>query len=440
MAGNRIGYVAGPAAAIAEALKLSTHTVYAAPTAAQLAALRILEGAGDAWIARTRDAYRSLGEAAADRLGVPRPEGSTFLFLDVAPRLDDRGLTGFLEDAADRGLLAFARPELRPLPHAREGLLHVRAAGRRPSRSRGPRLAPRAIAAPPGAIVAAPSGGEESDGVRGGARGRRGPGCRPPRRRRQRGEPRPPLAASRHGGLRGGGGLLRPRGARGALRGAVRRRPPRRDDAGDGRARGAAAHPGPLRCHRVAGRHGERPRREPRPRRSPAPRGQRLRHQAARHAGRPRPRRDPARPPPGQRRGHAARGAAEGGAGADLDPPRDGRGGLPRLRPLGAVDGRRGRRDARRWRGLRLAPAGGGVRRGRRLDRPPSRARRRRAPPGGGEPLRVRRPRRRPDPRPAGRPPRRPRRGREGGLGRRRDEAFSSVSPTSSAGRSSSTG
>lgn len=116
MAGNRVGYVAGPAAAIAEALKLSTHTVYAAPTAAQLAALRILEGAGEAWVARTRDAYRSLGEASADRLGVPRPEGSTFLFLDVAPHLDDRGLAGFLEDAADRGLLVSPGPSFGPYP------------------------------------------------------------------------------------------------------------------------------------------------------------------------------------------------------------------------------------------------------------------------------------------------------------------------------------
>jgi len=116
MAGNRVGYVAGPAAPVAEALKLSTHTVYAAPTAAQLAALRILEGAGDAWIAQTRDAYRRLGESAADRLGVPRPEGSTFLFLDVASRLDARGLAGFLEDAADRGLLVSPGPSFGPYP------------------------------------------------------------------------------------------------------------------------------------------------------------------------------------------------------------------------------------------------------------------------------------------------------------------------------------
>ena len=137
---------------------------------------------------------------------------------------------------------------------------------------------------------------------------------------------------------------------------------------------------------------------------------------------------------PGQRRGHAARGAAQGGAGADFDPPRHGRRGVPRLRPLGAVDGRRGRRDARRRRGLRLAPAGGGVRRGRRLVRSRSRPSGRRAPSGGEEPPRFRCPRRRPDSRPAGRPPRGPRRGRKGDS----DDvggASSSDSRTSSAGR-----
>ncbi|MHB8799741.1 MAG: pyridoxal phosphate-dependent aminotransferase [Thermoanaerobaculia bacterium] len=116
MAGNRVGWVAGPAAPLAEALKLSTHTVYAAPTAAQLAALRVLRGAGDEWVARTRAAYAAAGAAAAERLGVPRPEGSTFLFLDVAPYLDARGLTGFLEDAADRGLAVAPGPSFGPYP------------------------------------------------------------------------------------------------------------------------------------------------------------------------------------------------------------------------------------------------------------------------------------------------------------------------------------
>ena len=116
LAGNRVGYVAGPAAPVAEALKLSTHTVYAAPTAAQLSALRVLQGAGDAWVARARELYRALGEEAAERLGVEPPEGSTFLFLDVAPRLDGRGLAGFLEDAADRGLLVAPGASCGPYP------------------------------------------------------------------------------------------------------------------------------------------------------------------------------------------------------------------------------------------------------------------------------------------------------------------------------------
>jgi aspartate/methionine/tyrosine aminotransferase len=116
MAGYRVGYVAGPAAPLAEALKLSTHTVYSAPTAAQLAAQRILGGGGDAWVSKAREVYRALGDAAADRLGVPRPDGSTFLFLDVATRLDARGLSGFLGEAADRGLLVAPGPSFGAYP------------------------------------------------------------------------------------------------------------------------------------------------------------------------------------------------------------------------------------------------------------------------------------------------------------------------------------
>lgn len=116
MAGNRCGYVVGPTAPMAEVLKVATHTFYSAPTASQLAALRLLAGRGDAWLAATRERYRRLGEAAARRLGVPAPEGSTFLFLDVDDRLDDRGLVGFLEDCADRGLFLAPGPSFGPYP------------------------------------------------------------------------------------------------------------------------------------------------------------------------------------------------------------------------------------------------------------------------------------------------------------------------------------
>ncbi len=116
MAGNRCGYVAGPAEAIARVRRVSVHTFYSTPTASQLAALMALDGRGDAWIASARAKYLELGNDAADRLGVPRPAGSQFLFLDVADRLDDRGLIGFLADCVDRGLFLAPGPSFGPYP------------------------------------------------------------------------------------------------------------------------------------------------------------------------------------------------------------------------------------------------------------------------------------------------------------------------------------
>ncbi len=104
MAGNRVGYLAGPPAAIAAARKVSTHSFYHPPTAGQLAALRALEQ-GATWIEEAREAYRRAGDDAAARLGLGPPAGGTFLFLDVAPFLDARGLWGFLEDCLDDGVL-----------------------------------------------------------------------------------------------------------------------------------------------------------------------------------------------------------------------------------------------------------------------------------------------------------------------------------------------
>jgi N-succinyldiaminopimelate aminotransferase len=104
MAGNRTGYLVGPEPALAQARKVGTHTVYAAPTAGQLAALRALREGG-AWLERTRELYRATGDAAAQALELPPPEGGTFLFLDVRRRLDERGLWGLLEDCLDQGVL-----------------------------------------------------------------------------------------------------------------------------------------------------------------------------------------------------------------------------------------------------------------------------------------------------------------------------------------------
>jgi N-succinyldiaminopimelate aminotransferase len=116
MAGNRCGYVAGPAAAIRELRKIGMHSFYSTPTASQIAALRVLAGPGEPWIAAARDSYRAAGERAAARLGVAPPQGSTFLFLDVAGRLDERGLQGFLADCVERGLFVAPGPSFGPYP------------------------------------------------------------------------------------------------------------------------------------------------------------------------------------------------------------------------------------------------------------------------------------------------------------------------------------
>ncbi len=107
MAGNRVGYVIGPTdpEPLLHARKVATHTFYSAPTAAQLAAAKVLK-IGAPWLAQARDHYIEAGFAAADALGLPHPEGGTFLFVDVAHRIDpERGLLGFLEDCLDAGVL-----------------------------------------------------------------------------------------------------------------------------------------------------------------------------------------------------------------------------------------------------------------------------------------------------------------------------------------------
>lgn len=116
MAGNRCGYVTGPENMVGELCKVSTHSFYSTPTASQLAACRVLDGRGDAWIGRVREQYRAMGTAAAQRLGLDPPEGSTFLFMDVKEALDGRGLRGFLEDCAERGLFLAPGPSFGPYP------------------------------------------------------------------------------------------------------------------------------------------------------------------------------------------------------------------------------------------------------------------------------------------------------------------------------------
>lgn len=84
-AGLRVGYVAGPRAVIEAVRKMSNHSVYNVPHALQRAALASLrEGQGFLDEARTR--YRQARDKAAAALKLPVrvPEGSTYLFVDFA--------------------------------------------------------------------------------------------------------------------------------------------------------------------------------------------------------------------------------------------------------------------------------------------------------------------------------------------------------------------
>ena len=84
--------------------KATVHHYYSACTASQLAAAAVMER-GQPWLTAAVQHYEDAGRRAADRLGLPHPQGGTFLFVDVQSSLDERGLQGFLEDCIDRGLI-----------------------------------------------------------------------------------------------------------------------------------------------------------------------------------------------------------------------------------------------------------------------------------------------------------------------------------------------
>jgi N-succinyldiaminopimelate aminotransferase len=108
LAGGRVGYVHGPESAMRAIRGVQTFHTYCAPRPMQIAAARALTEASD-WVADVRRAYRDAGFTAADALGVPRPEGGTFLFFDAAPYIDAReDVFDFVERCLDAGVLVTA--------------------------------------------------------------------------------------------------------------------------------------------------------------------------------------------------------------------------------------------------------------------------------------------------------------------------------------------
>ena len=104
MAGQRVGYLAGPEGIVSEARKIGTHIYYHPPIIGQRTAIAAIEG-GEKWIESARSEYRTSGARVAELLGLPAPEGGTFLFVHVSDQLDDRGLHGLLEDCFEQGVL-----------------------------------------------------------------------------------------------------------------------------------------------------------------------------------------------------------------------------------------------------------------------------------------------------------------------------------------------
>lgn len=116
MAGNRCGYLAGPSKVIDRVLATTRNSFYAVTTASQWSALRALDGRGDAWAENTKAAYAKTGREVAQRLNIPAPMGSTFLFVDVARFLGSKPTEVLLEACARRGVLLAPGLSFGPFP------------------------------------------------------------------------------------------------------------------------------------------------------------------------------------------------------------------------------------------------------------------------------------------------------------------------------------
>jgi len=105
-AGARVGFTHGPEGVMTAIRGMQTFHTYCAPRPMQFGAVGALQQGG-AWVEESRSLYRDAGYQAAEALGVPRPEGGTFLFIDVSAQLGsgDEDCSAFLERCADAGVL-----------------------------------------------------------------------------------------------------------------------------------------------------------------------------------------------------------------------------------------------------------------------------------------------------------------------------------------------
>ncbi|MGC3996481.1 MAG: pyridoxal phosphate-dependent aminotransferase [Anaeromyxobacter sp.] len=105
MAGARVGWSFGPEAPMRAVRGVQTFQHYCAARPMQRAAARALR-MGEGWLAGLRREYAAAGAAAAAALGLPAPQGGTFLFADATPWLrPGEALQGFLERCLEAGVL-----------------------------------------------------------------------------------------------------------------------------------------------------------------------------------------------------------------------------------------------------------------------------------------------------------------------------------------------
>lgn len=105
LAGSRLGYTHGPASVMPAIRGAQTFLTYCAPRPLQLGGARALSE-GDGWVDETRRLYAEAGRRAASTLGLPQPQGGTFLFFDARPFFrQGEDIGGFLRRCLDAGVL-----------------------------------------------------------------------------------------------------------------------------------------------------------------------------------------------------------------------------------------------------------------------------------------------------------------------------------------------
>lgn len=105
LAGARVGYTHGPPSIMPALRGVQTFLTYCAPRPLQFAGACALTE-GDAWVEQTRLCYATAGRRAASALGLPEPEGGTFVFFDAAPHFrQGEDIHGFLRRCLEAGVM-----------------------------------------------------------------------------------------------------------------------------------------------------------------------------------------------------------------------------------------------------------------------------------------------------------------------------------------------